>query len=79
IDAIKKSGAKKAIDQGVEVLGYTSWSPIDCVSAATSQMSKRYGFIYVDLDDEGYGSGRRLKKDSYTWYQKVIQTNGKDL
>lgn len=69
----------KAIDQGVEVLGYTSWSPIDCVSAATSQMSKRYGFIYVDLDDEGYGSGRRLKKDSYTWYQKVIQTNGKDL
>lgn len=70
---------EKAVDAGVELMGYTSWAPIDLVSASTSQMSKRYGFIYVDLDDLGRGSGKRLKKDSFYWYQKVIATNGKDL
>lgn len=70
---------EKAVDAGVELMGYTSWAPIDLVSASTSQMSKRYGFIYVDLDDLGRGSGKRLKKDSFYWYQKVIATNDKDL
>lgn len=70
---------KKAVDAGVDLLGYTSWAPIDLVSASTSQMSKRYGFIYVDLDDEGNGSGKRYKKDSFAWYQNVIATNGEDL
>ena len=70
---------EKAVDAGVELMGYTSWAPIDLVSASTSQMSKRYGFVYVDLDDLGNGSGKRIKKDSFDWYQKVIATNGKDM
>ncbi len=53
---------KEAIDEGVDLIGYTSWAPIDLVSAGTSQMSKRYGFIYVDADDEGNGSYDRMKK-----------------
>lgn len=69
----------QAIKEGVEVLGYTSWGVIDLVSAATSQMSKRYGFIHVDLDDYGEGTGERLPKDSYYWYQEVIRTNGGSL
>ena len=69
----------EAIDEGVELMGYTSWGAIDLVSASTSQMSKRYGFIYVDLDDEGKGTNARLKKDSFYWYQNVINTNGKSL
>ncbi|MCG0776813.1 6-phospho-beta-glucosidase [Lactiplantibacillus plantarum] len=69
----------KAVDAGVDLLGYTSWAPIDLVSASTSQMSKRYGFIYVDEDDLGNGSLKRYRKDSFTWYQKVIQTNGTSL
>lgn len=70
---------EKAIDAGVELMGYTSWAPIDLISASTSQMSKRYGFIYVDQDDLGNGTLARSKKDSFYWYQKVIQTNGKDM
>jgi 6-phospho-beta-glucosidase len=70
---------QKAIDKGVDLIGYTSWAPIDLVSASTSQMSKRYGFIYVDADDLGRGSYDRYRKDSFTWYQKVIATNGADL
>lgn len=70
---------KKAVDFGVDLMGYTSWAPIDLVSASTSQMSKRYGFIYVDIDDEGHGSGKRYKKDSFNWYKRVIQTNGDKL
>lgn len=65
-----------AISDGVPVMGYTPWGCIDLVSASTGQMSKRYGFIYVDLDDEGHGTGKRSKKDSFTWYQHVIETNG---
>lgn len=69
----------KAVDAGVDLLGYTSWAPIDLVSASTSQMSKRYGFIYVDEDDLGHGSLNRYRKDSFKWYQKVIRTNSADL
>lgn len=70
---------KEAIKDGVKVLGYYPWGPIDIVSCSSSEMSKRYGFIYVDLDDFGKGSGKRILKDSYYWYQKVIKTNGEEL
>lgn len=71
---------EKAIDlDGVEVMGYTSWGPIDLISASKGEMTKRYGFIYVDLDNKGEGSGRRLRKDSFNWYQEVIRTNGVSL
>lgn len=67
---------KLAIGDGVELLGFLAWGPIDIVSASSSEMKKRYGFIYVDLDDAGHGSGKRVIKDSYHWYQRVIETNG---
>ena len=71
---------KKAVElDGVEVLGYTPWGCIDLISAGTGEMSKRYGFIYVDLDDEGHGTFDRSRKDSFYWYQKVIASNGEDL
>lgn len=70
---------KEAIEEGVDLIGYTSWGPIDLVSAGTSQMSKRYGFIYVDVDDEGNGTYNRIKKDSFEWYKEVIRTNGDSL
>ena len=70
---------KKAIDDGVEMLGYTSWGPIDIISASGNQMSKRYGFIYVDQDDFGKGTLERSRKDSFYWYKKVIETNGECL
>lgn len=68
-----------AIENGVEVMGYTSWACIDLVSASTSQMTKRYGFIYVDLDDYNQGSYKRSKKKSFDWYKHVIETNGREL
>lgn len=61
---------------GVEVMGYTSWGCIDLVSESTKQMSKRYGFIYVDADDHGNGTYERLRKKSFHWYKKVIESNG---
>ena len=64
---------------GIPVLGYTMWGPIDLVSASTGEMKKRYGFIYVDKDNEGKGSLNRSVKDSFYWYKKVIETNGEDL
>ena len=70
---------KEAVDEGVELIGYTSWGCIDLVSASTSQMSKRYGFIYVDADDEGNGTYKRYKKDSFNWYKNVIASNGVEL
>ncbi len=71
---------KKAIElDGVICLGYLSWSPIDMISAGTSEMNKRYGYIYVDYDDYGNGSGKRYLKDSFYWYQKAIASNGKVL
>ena len=69
----------EAIQDGVPVLGYTSWAPIDLVSNSECQMEKRYGFIYVDRDDEGKGTLKRYKKDSFWWYKQVIETNGKIL
>ncbi|ALL03732.1 6-phospho-beta-glucosidase [Streptococcus anginosus] len=66
----------ESIEDGVELMGYTPWGCIDLVSASTSEMSKRYGFIYVDADDEGNGSYDCSRKDSFFWYQKVIETNG---
>ena len=68
-----------AIHEGVELIGYTSWGTIDIISAGTSQMSKRYGFIYVDQDDAGNGSLERIRKDSFYWYKKVCTNNGSDL
>lgn len=71
---------KDAIElDGVEVLGYTSWGCIDLVSASTGEMSKRYGYIYVDRDDEGNGTYKRIPKKSFYWYQHLIETNGSEL
>ena len=69
----------EAIKDGVDLRGYYLWGPLDIVSCSSSEMSKRYGFIYVDLDDYGHGSGRCILKDSYSWIQKVIASNGKEL
>lgn len=69
----------EAIEDGVELLGYTTWGIIDLTAASTGQMSKRYGIIYVDADDFGNGTFDRYKKDSFYWYQKVISTNGDDI
>ncbi|MCL2864979.1 MAG: 6-phospho-beta-glucosidase [Lachnospiraceae bacterium] len=66
-------------EDGVDLMGYTTWGPIDLVSASTGEMSKRYGFIYVDRDDQGNGTLKRSKKKSFGWYKKVIQSNGADL
>ena len=71
---------KDAVElDGADVIGYTTWGPIDLVSASTGEMSKRYGFIYVDRDDYGKGSLKRSKKKSFDWYKKVIKSNGEDL
>ncbi|MCI8930408.1 MAG: glycoside hydrolase family 1 protein [Lachnospiraceae bacterium] len=69
----------EAIEDGVEVLGYMPWSAIDLIALSTGNMEKRYGFIYVDADNEGKGSYRRIRKDSFYWYKKVIESNGADL
>lgn len=68
-----------AINDGVDLRGYFPWGCIDLVSVSTGEMSKRYGFIYVDADDEGNGTFERTRKDSFFWYQKVIESNGEDL
>jgi 6-phospho-beta-glucosidase len=70
---------KEAVEDGVELFGYTTWGGLDLVSAGTGQMDKRYGMIYVDMNDKGEGDFHRLRKDSFTWYQKVIASNGEDL
>lgn len=67
------------VEDGVELLGYTSWAPIDLISASTGEMSKRYGYIYVDKDDAGNGTMERRKKKSFYWYKQVIASNGADL
>lgn len=66
-------------EDGIPLLGYTCWGCIDLVSASTGEMKKRYGMIYVDKQNDGSGDLKRLKKDSFYWYQKVIRTNGEDL
>lgn len=70
---------EEAIEDGVQVMGYTSWGCIDLVSASTAELKKRYGFIYVDRNDDGSGTLNRYKKKSFYWYKKVIQTNGASL
>lgn len=69
----------QAIDDGVDLIGYTAWGCIDLVSNGTGQMSKRYGFIYVDRNDDGTGSLKRYRKDSFAWYRQVIEANGLDV
>ena len=69
----------KAIENGVDLIGYTTWGCIDLVSNGTGEVKKRYGFIYVDRDNLGNGTYQRIKKDSFYWYKKVIETNGEDL
>lgn len=69
----------EAVEDGVQLVGYTAWGCIDLVSASTGEMKKRYGFIYVDADDEGTGTYDRYRKDSFYWYKKVIASNGEDL
>ena len=66
-------------EDGVELIGYTSWAPVDLISAGTGEMKKRYGFIYVDKQDDGSGTLARTKKKSFYWYQRVIATNGEYL
>lgn len=70
---------REAIRDGVDIFGLTYWGWIDLVSSSTSEMSKRYGFVYVDADDEGNGSYDRYRKDSFYWFQKIIASNGEDL
>lgn len=70
---------EEAIRDGANVMGYLLWSPIDIVSCSSGEMEKRYGCIYVDLDDYGNGTGKRILKDSYYWYKEVISTNGRIL
>lgn len=69
----------EAIADGVELIGYTTWGPIDLVSASTGEMAKRYGFIYVNKQDDGSGDYQRSRKDSFFWYKKVIESNGQQL
>ena len=70
----------KAVDEdGVDLMGYTPWGCIDLVSFTTGELRKRYGFIYVDKNDDGTGSQKRYKKQSFDWYKKVIASNGEDL
>ncbi|NOH31153.1 glycoside hydrolase family 1 protein [Vibrio mediterranei] len=71
--------AREAIEDGVELMGFTSWGPIDLVANSTAEMSKRYGFIYVDRHDDGNGTLERKRKKSFHWYQEVIKTQGKSL
>ena len=70
---------KEAVEEGVSLIGYTVWGFLDLVSFGTGQMDKRYGMIYVDMDDQGNGTLERRRKDSFDWYRKVIASNGEDL
>ena len=69
----------EAVQDGVELMGYTMWGCTDLVSASTGEMKKRYGFVYVDRDNEGKGDFHRERKDSFFWYKNVIRTNGEEL
>ena len=70
---------KEAVEDGVDLIGYTPWGCIDLVSASTGEMAKRYGFIYVDKYDDGSGDLSRSKKKSFNWYKQVIVSNGENL
>ncbi|MBS7730540.1 family 1 glycosylhydrolase, partial [Vibrio cholerae] len=69
----------EAIKDGCEIIGYTWWGPIDIVSAGTGEMEKRYGFIYVDKQNDGTGSLKRIRKESFYYYKRIIESNGEDL
>ena len=81
IDYLRKhiKAMKEAVEDGVDLMGYTMWGCVDLVSASTGEMKKRYGFIYVDRDNDGNGDFHRERKDSFFWYKKVIESNGEDL
>lgn len=70
---------EEAVEDGVDVMGYTSWGCIDLVSASTAEMRKRYGFIYVDRNNDGTGTLARYRKKSFYWYRDVIASNGASL
>ena len=70
---------REAVADGVEVMGYTAWGCIDLVSVSSAELKKRYGFIYVDRNDDGTGTFNRYKKKSFYWYKKVIESNGECL
>ena len=70
---------KEAVEEGVDLRGYTVWGFLDLVSFTTGQIEKRYGMIYVDMDDKGQGTQKRMKKDSFYYIQKVYRSNGEDL
>lgn len=70
---------KEALKDGVDIMGYTYWGPIDIISAGTGEMKKRYGFIYVDRDNEGNGTMERRKKASFDWYANLIKNNGNNI
>lgn len=70
---------KRAVERGVDLIGYTSWGWIDLISASDGTIEKRYGYVYVDMDAEGNGTKERIRKDSFDWYKQVIATNGEDL
>ena len=81
IDYMRKHIAqmKLATEDGVDIMGYTNWGCIDLVSLTTGEMRKRYGQIFVEKYDDGTGSLKRRKKDSFDWYANVIRTNGAEL
>src|SRR5699024_12350017 len=81
IDYLRKhiEQMKEAVGDGVDLMGYLSWAPIDLVSMSTSEMSKRYGYIYVDKDDEGNGTLERSRKDSFFCDKQVIESNAEEL
>lgn len=66
-------------EDGVEVIGYMPWSAIDLIALSTGDIEKRYGFIYVDVDNDGNGTYNRYRKDSFFWYKKVVESHGNDL
>ncbi|MBQ6982438.1 MAG: family 1 glycosylhydrolase, partial [Synergistaceae bacterium] len=66
-------------EDGIPVMGFTAWGCIDLVSASSGEMRKRYGMIYVDKDDSGNGTLKRIRKDSFYWYKGVIESNGARL
>ncbi len=81
IDYLRKhiEQMKEAVKDGVDLMGYTAWGCIDLVSASSGEYEKRYGMIYVRRYDDGTGDFARLKKDSFYWYKKVIESNGEEL
>lgn len=70
---------KRCLEDGIDIFAYCAWGPIDLVSSSSQEMEKRYGFVYVDYDNWGRGTGKRYLKKSFAWYQKVIATNGREI